>query len=152
MINKKLHTTSPEFGKRNILGVFSSQPSGSPHRQTVRSTGLGSLSILFIESLVKRGIRDKIVLRWCTDLRPFLEYIEERHGVTAVTGLKRSHVEAYAAVVRTAYEAGRKSFTEALDANGLLSAVRMFCLYLYAIRVIPEDYGYAAPTIPYPGE
>jgi hypothetical protein len=84
-------------------------------------------------------------------LRFFFTYIEEKHGITTdVSALERSHVEGYAAAVRSAYEAGEKTFTDALDANGLLGAVRLFFLYLQSAGAIAEDYGYAAPTIPYP--
>jgi hypothetical protein len=143
MIYKEIDTTSSLRRERNI---------NNPRTciQNRNGKGIGNLCILFMECLLKRGIRDKMVLQWCTDLRPFFEYLEERHGVTTVTCLKRRHVEAYAALVRTGYEAGGKKFTDALDANGLLSAVRLFCLYLLMAGVVGEDYGYAAPVIPYP--
>jgi hypothetical protein len=110
-------------------------------RQKVRNTGIGSQCILFMENLVERGIRPGMVVRWCVDLRPFLEYIERTHRITAVADLNRGHVEAYAAAVVAGWEAGEKTFTNAAYAEDLLSAVRMFCLYLNAAGVVPEDYG-----------
>ena len=140
---KEIPITSSLRRERNINNprTFSQKRNGK---------GLGSRCILFMESLVKREIRLPLVLQWCTDLRPFFDYLEERHGVTTITCLERRHVEAYAALVRTGYEAGEKTFTDAVDANGLLSAVRLFCLYLQSTGEIAEDYGYAAPVIPYP--
>ena len=99
---------------------------------------------------MKRGIRDKMVLQWCTELRPFLEYIEDTYQITAVADLDRSHIAAYAVMVRNEYEQQEQTFMNAADANDLLSVVRMFCTYLYSAGVTPEDYGYAAPVIPYP--
>lgn len=147
----KIDTTSPLRQERNIPGVFSSQPSGCYERsKPVHTTGIGSVVVLFMESLAERGIEPENITRLCHKLRPFFEYIEQRHGITAVARLERGHVAAYAAAVRGAYDAGEKTFTNALDANGLLNAVRLFCLYLLMAGVVGEDYGYAAPSIPYP--
>jgi hypothetical protein len=148
----KIDTTSPLRRERNILGVFSSQPSGCYERpKPVHNTGIGSLVVLFMECLVKRGFEPGIILGFCIDLRPFFDYIEQRHGMTAVTGFDHRHVAAYTAAVRTAYDAGEKTFTNALDANAQLSAVRLFCLCLHIAGEVPEDYGLSVPVIPYPG-
>jgi len=143
MKNKEIHTTSSLRRERNIYNPRT-------FLQNRNGTGFGRLVVLFMESLVKRGAEPGTVLRFCIDLRPFLENIGDAHGITVLADLERSHVEGYAAAVCSAYEAGEKTFINALDANSLLSAVRMFCLYLYTAGALAEDYGYAAPTIPYP--
>jgi len=151
MIYKEIDTTSPLRQERNILGVFSSESSGCYERsKPVHTTGIGSLCILFMESLVRRGYEPGIILGFCIELRPFFDYLEQRHGMTAVTGLDHRHVAAYAVAVRTGYDTGEKTFTKALDANALLSAVRLFCVCLHIAGVLPEDYGLSVPVIPYP--
>jgi len=157
----QIHTTSSLRQERNIICEQSAvgyQPSGKEHYcnemlhflEKRNRKGFGSLSILFMECLSQRGIRSKMVLQWCTDLRTFLEYIEDTYCITTIADLNRSHIEAYTAMVNTIYEAGEKTFMNAGDANDLLSAVRMFCMYLYSAGMIPVDYGHSAPAIPYP--
>ena len=163
MINNQLHTTSSLLRERNILGVSSNQSSVACYRKSILHGGktcclqngdsrsIGSLCILFMESLIERDFQGRTVVAIGRDLRSFFAYIEEKHGITAeISALKRSHVEEYAAIVRGTYEAGAKTFTDALDANGLLGAVRLFFLYLHRAGAIAEDYGYAAPPIPFP--
>lgn len=150
MKNNEIHTTSSLRRERNILDTFRRFSPERYDRPKIHNTGIGSLSILFMECLIKRGIRDKMVLQWCTELRPFFEYIEETYRITAIADLDRSHIAAYATMVRDEYEQQEKTFMNAADANDLLSAVRMFCIYLYSAGVTPEDYGDAAPVIPYP--
>ena len=143
MKNKEIRTTSSLRQERNINNP-------RPCTQKRNGKGIGSLCILFMECLLKRGMLDKMVLQWCTDLRPFLEYIEDTHRITAIADLDRSHITAYAVMVRNEYEQQEQTFMNAADANDLLSAVRMFCIYLYSAGMTPEDYGHAAPVIPYP--
>lgn len=145
MGNNEIHTTSSLRRERNT-----NNPRNFLQKRNGR--GIASLCILFMECLVKRDIPLPMVLRWCTDLRPFLEYIEDTYRITAIADLDRSHIEAYAATVYTGYEGQEKTFMNAADANDLLSSVRMFCLCLYVAGKIPEDYGCAAPVIPFPGK
>lgn len=88
-----------------------------------------------------------MILRYGIFLRPFLEYLEETHGITAVTGLERSHVEGYAASVSLWYGAQEKTLTTAAHADDLLSVVKMFCRYLYTVGMVAQDYGQAVPAI-----
>ena len=143
MRRMKLRTTSPLRRERNI---------NNPRTclQNRGGTGFGSLTVLFMESLLKRGVELGIIVGFCTELRPFLEYIENTRRVTGAAGLTGSDVAAYAAAVSTAYESGEKTFTSALNANGLLSAVRMFCLYLHTAGMVPYDYGLSVPGILFP--
>lgn len=150
MKNNDIHTTSSLRQKRNILGTFSRQLPDCHEQPEEHNTGIGSLIVLFMESLVERGIEPGVIVGFCTELRPFFAYIEDVCCITAIADLECSHVEGYAAAVRTGYEAGERSFTDALDANGLLSVVRLFCLYLQSTGMIAEDYGLSFSTIPYP--
>lgn len=162
MINKELPATSSLLRERNIQGVFRNRfradgyRNGVPHNgkshclPNGKDPGFGRLCILFMEWLAGRGSKPRTIVGFCSDLLPFFDYIEEMYGITTVAGLERSHVEGYAAAVRTAYEAGEKTFTGALDANGLLSAVRMFCMYLQSAEVVAEDYGLYVSGIPLP--
>ena len=134
MKNNKIDTTSPLRQERNT---------NNPRTflQNRNGTGIGSLIVRFMESLIERGIAPGMIVGFCTELRPFFEYIEDTYRVTAVADLERSHVEGYAAFVRTGYEAGEMTFTNANEANGLL------CLYLQSAGVVAEDYGLLVPVI-----
>ena len=134
MLSMKMNTTSPLRQERNINNLC---------------PGFGSQIVLFMESLLERGIGPGTTVTYCSELRPFLEYIENVCRITDVDDLTGSDVAAYAATVSVDYESGEQTFTNALNANGLLSAVRMFCLYLYTAGMIPDDYSLLVPGIPF---
>jgi len=123
---KQIDTTSSLRRERN-----------SNNPPTYNNKGFAIPCIRYMESLVKRGIWPEMAVRWCIHLRPFLEYIEQTYRITVIAELDRSHVEAYAAAVVAHREAGEKTLTNSAYADDLLSAVRMFCRYLYTT----EDYG-----------
>jgi hypothetical protein len=142
MIYSKIHTTSPCFRERNINNPRTSLHNGS-------AVAMSSICIRYIEILVKRNIKPTLIIRFCTDLRPFLEFIENIHQITTIDNLRLEHVENYAAMVRSRYRMGDMTFNDALEANGLLNVVSMFCLQLFIERLLPEDYS-QIPLVQFP--